>query len=306
MKRFILKSLFVFLPFIIIFSSACFVLSKYKYKVIPFICSVSFDSKIYELKQRHFETIDNIAVGSSMTLNNLNTEVFLKYINNESFYNVSSWGQGIKFDRDVIMILVARYSPKRIIMVTSASDFHDDALDNKKSIKTYLYTDLLDIPFMTINKINTQFYDSDEDYMNCKNAVNDYTNLRYDDCGGIELNVYGDNISTERWNSTSPFRFDRKNDSYKSLIEICKYLKSQNVDLLFVNTPTRQHYYCNNYKDVEKHIQLCDSIVSSYGFFYSNEMSFEQYQDSLFADCSHLNVEGAKMLTNAFCKKYFD
>ncbi|MDO5342768.1 MAG: hypothetical protein Q4F69_10015 [Bacteroidia bacterium] len=302
MKKFIIKTIFVILPYLLCFSFLC----KYRYQIVPFESSISFDSKIYDLKNKNFKTIDNIAVGSSMTLNNLNTTTLMKYLKNETYYNVSSWGQDINVDYEMIKILTHRYSPHRIIMVTCANDFYCDNLDCKNSVKNYLSKDYLDIPYMMIYKINSKFYDSDEDYRNCRNATDDYTNLNYDECGGIELKVYGDNISSKRWNTTSTFNFAKDKECYESLIKICEYLKSENIDLLLINTPVRRHYYCNNYDDVEKHVLLCDSIVKSYGFFYSNEIDFEKYNDSLFSDCSHLNVEGAKLFTDEFCKKYFE
>lgn len=307
MKRFIIKTVLVLIPFLVCFLIAGVFLYD-KYKIIPFDSSISFDSKIYELKNKNFESIDNIAVGSSMTLNNLNTETLMRYLNSESYYNVSSWGQSISVDYEMIKILVDRYTPHRIIMVTVCDDFdysdYSD-LDCKRSIKTYLNSDCFNIPYMAIYKIRSKFYDSDGSYRNCRNATDDYTNLNYDYCGGIELKVYDDNISSERWNHISGFEFDKRGKCYESLMKICEYLKSRNIDLVLVNTPTRRHYYSNNYNDVQKHISICDSIVKSYGFFFSNEIDFEKYNDSLFADCSHLNVEGAKLFTDEFCKKYF-
>lgn len=85
--------------------------------------------------------------------------------------------------------------------------------------------------------------------------------------------------------------------------ELCTFLKERDIDFILVNTPARLHYYGKRLDDAYKHIHYCDSIITERGQLFIDEMDFQAYPDSLFADCSHLNSLGASMLTKNVCRK---
>jgi len=148
-----------------------------------------------------------------------------------------------------------------------------------------------------------QFLNMDKKYALLQKDTLTYTNLRYDKYGGVPLDVYGDNIDSTRWNYVSDFVFEPSNPCYDALSEICKYLDDEDVTLMFINTPTRRSYYetQTNLNEVKKHINICDSIISSHHHIFLDELSFDDYPDSLFADCSHLNRKGSIFLTERIC-----
>lgn len=295
MKHFICRFLIFVFPVLLA------ILLLQSRKVIPFTSSISFDSKIYELKRKNFDTISTIAVGSSMTLNNLNSEAWVEATQDSSFYNISSWGQSIPEDCQVIRALVPIYHPSRVVIFAHCTDFHDSEIENISQIESYLRNK---------HRIGQVYFDelsiyskTGEIYSNARKDTLEYTNLKYDDFGGAPLNVHGSHIDENRWNSVASFAFSPENECYSALSDLCEYLKENNIALIFVNTPTRAHYYSVNICDAYKHIHHLDSIISNQGQIFINELDFQTYPDSLFADCSHLNREGALILTINVCNK---
>ena len=295
MRRFILKlSLFV-LPV------ALAIIIMANGKVIPFSSSISLDSKIYELKLRNFDRLETIAVGSSMTLNNLNSEVWVKETGDSSFYNISSWGQSITDDSQLIRVLVPIYHPSRVVIFAHCSDFYNSGIENISLIGAYLRHKL---QFSNVHfKVLSIYSDTEQLYSDAKKDTLEYTNLNYDAFGGVALNVYGSHIEDDRWNKTTNFVFSPDNGYYSELSDLCSYLKEQDITLIMVNTPSRFHYCSDRIDDVYKHIHHCDSILTSHGQIFINEMDFQAYPDTLFADCSHLNRHGASILTKNVCAR---
>lgn len=301
MKRFLIKCLvlsFIVGGLLCIFSS--------RYSIIPFFVSVSTDSKIYELKQRHFDTIENISMGSSMTLNNLNSEILTKHLQTDSYWNMASWGRTIGETKDMIEIMTALYHPSNIFIISYCGDFRYGSMDKCKSdVRNYLTIDnkSLNLFYMTKYQLRCRFQNEDEQYVSYISDTMTYTNLNYDPYGGCVLRVYGNDVSAERMASKSDFSFDITNQSYQDLKDMCEYLQKCGVKLYFVNSPTKNDYYTNQ-EDVNAHIRYCDSLVSYYGHCYINEMIMGKYREDTitFADPQHLNETGAKQLTTEICK----
>ena len=295
MKRFICKSLFIIFPTILV------VILVSNKRIISFTSSISFDSKIYELRQRHFDTLSTIAIGSSMTLNNLNSNEWVSATNDSSFYNISSWGQSILEDCEIIRAMVPLYHPSRVVIFSHCIDFYESHVTNLSRIVSYLkyrYSfSEAHFDALSIYSNTNQLYSSLQ-----KDSL-DYSSLNYDDFGGVPLNIQGTHVDESRWNTMADFIFSPDNICYSALSEICLYLRERNVSFVLVNTPTRSHYYSDIIDDVYKHIHHCDSIISAQGQFFIDEMDFQAYPDSLFADCSHLNRFGASLLTRSVCNR---
>lgn len=298
MKRFIGKLLFLLFPVLLV------VVLMPNRKIIPFTSSISLDSKIYELKRRDFDTISTIAVGSSMTLNNLNSDAWVRATGDSSFYNISSWGQSILEDCQIIRAIVPLYHPSRVVIFAHCTDFNESEIDNIPQIEAYLrnsyhfgkfYFDALSI-YSNTNQL----------YSDARKDTLEYTSLNYDPFGGVALNVSGSHIDENRWNSITNFVFSPDNKCYSALSELCSYLKEQNIRFVLVNTPARAHYFGDGIEDAYKHIHHCDSIISACGQIFIDELDFLEYPDSLFADCSHLNSYGAAKLTRNVCSKLSD
>lgn len=224
-----------------------------------------------------------------------------------SFYNVSAWGLQLVDDYELIKYIVERYSPNEIIIFGNLIDFVEgpSTQTNIDKAKDYLddifFNDIkLILDYGFPNNISTK-----REYLDRHFAPTELNeDLRYDEWGGVLLDVYGDDILKVRYDdclTTSP-----QDCQYDALEKIAQYLYERNIKLYYVQTPVRKHYLSEEGAEDKmlRHCEKCRMIVEKNGGYYVNFLNFQKYTDEYFADCIHLNKDGAQMLTREFVKWY--
>ena len=107
MERFIKKLLYILSVFFI--PIICFTIFWLNYYEIPpprFSENLSLNEKVRFVKQNFLkEKIDILAIGSSMTQNNLYTKTITEHFKGKKFLNLSSWSQRIDQDFHWIKII---------------------------------------------------------------------------------------------------------------------------------------------------------------------------------------------------------
>jgi hypothetical protein len=266
--------------------------------------SIGFDAKIRYVKEKKLKQIDLIAIGSSMTLNNLSSEV-IKDSLNMSFFNLASWGLRIKDINHLAINYTPIYKPKYIIVVSSIADFNNDPLE--VSINNYLNT-------------SQYFKDHFEAYFYIKNFnsiaeirsrkrelakcllvdTNDYSSLHFDKWGGVLLRMSKKSFSLKRWNDHEPFPTQSAPSQYQALISLSSFLKDQHIKFIFVQSPIKLQYVNTlaSQQAVCNHFITCKNIVERFDGIYLNFHGIKEFSnDSLFVDQYHLSSTGAKLLT---------
>lgn len=303
MKKFIYKLSIMML--IIICILTCI---SAQYKIIPFEASISFDSKVFELKKHNNIQFENIAIGSSMTLNNLSSNMLVENLSTTSFYNVSAWGQSLYQSYQILQVIVPLYKPQRIFMVTYPGDFVHKKYSSISDIKRYLSANNIftELYLMTKYKLQTKYLDEDTEYASFAQRIHNYEYLGFDAYGGVSLDIVKETLNLVRWEAQSQFQYNKHSLGYEDLSKICEYLSSNDIEFIFIMSPSRSHCYENNLDDLQMHIACCDSIINNYDKqLFINEINFEIYNDTLFADHSHLNRLGSEMFTNNVFYKYY-
>src|SRR5437764_904180 len=84
--------------------------------------SISFDAKIAELNHQKFKRVDILGLGSSMTLNNINSQIVADSLSS-NYYNISSWGLQMSDLNSLAHYYVPKFKPKYILMLSSVTDF---------------------------------------------------------------------------------------------------------------------------------------------------------------------------------------
>jgi len=133
------------------------------------------------------------------------------------------------------------------------------------------------------------------------NTKDRYWSLNFDNKGGVNVNVYKENIDSSRWSEESKFIYDSTNIQYINLDKICKYLGQKNIKYVFVQSPARKNYIKNNQKQYNLHITKVRDIIQSNNQFFIEPQNI--YNDSCFNDCIHMNILGSKKLTEEIIKK---
>ncbi|MBQ0004013.1 MAG: hypothetical protein KBT21_10820 [Treponema sp.] len=303
MKKFLIRI------FILIFliSSSVIILNAIKKPTVRCITnSLSLDAKLYDIREHNFSRVKNIALGSSMTLNNINAEVFVTKLQLKDFYNFSAWGLTICDVLNLFKIYNRLYSPEKLFVFSNTMDFATDGptiADLKlKLINAYLKPglSLFDIPVEL-------FYsypfckDNISQYEGSKNDSKKYESLKYDFSGSVPLEVYGDNKREARVNrhisQYVPTEFQ-----YQKLDELCKFCKENKIQLYFIQTPFSSKYLTDEKGGGDLyivHTNRCESICNKNNATYVNINDFLDLNDEDFADSSHLNVKNSKIFTDA-------
>lgn len=272
--------------------------------------SISYDAKIFDIKQKHLVQLDIIALGSSITMNNLNSAV-IKDSLNYSYYNFGAWGLQIGELNHLIGSYTEIYKPKYILLPSSFPDF---VLDDNNTIPTDFSPGINWTPIYYITN-----YANYRDLISRKNTINyysstpdSYTYLGYDKYGGTSLNLTN---STRR--KLIPDRlkginylinnFPDKNTAiaYRSLDSLALFLQLHKIKLIFIQSPYEDHCLKTTQKEmaVALHFKTCKSIVEKRGGIYLNFEQPNDYPDSLFADPLHLNLQGATIFTKKVAGK---
>jgi len=262
--------------------------------------SLSFNDKMHFLKEKKLDTsLGILAVGSSMTLNNIHSKSIAKYLDS-AYVNSASWGQSIADDFKMIKILAPLYKPKTIIVTSNFMDFQNEWSKIKfDRIEPYL-SDTFTLTGFDL-RYNLKNANKLQEFKQNKTL---YDYLKYDKHGGINLNANHLKIDSLRWKGR--VIGDSKLDiiQYRYLDSISNFCNSKNIDLVFVQSPFREGFY-SKLKEEQKnylndHIQKVDSIVSLYNQQFIDTSSSRPWPDSLFADYSHLNAKGAQLFTSLF------
>ena len=266
--------------------------------------SISFDAKILYLEEKKVGQTDLMAIGSSITLNDLSSKVIKDSIA-ASYFNFSCWGLQINDTKRLLISYLPKYQPKYVIICSSLPDFTTGG--NLESIENYLNTgDYFKAHFKEYFYIKN--YSSFLDIVTRKqeyskhrySTKDDYASLNFDEYGAALLDISPANRSSERWNETGGFPTNYTNQQYTELTSLSQLLKDNHVSLIFIQTPIRSAYINTSYcqQIVNTHFDRCKAIVEQHGGVYLNFHDTRVFaNDAMFVDQFHLSEAGAMLFT---------
>ena len=273
--------------------------------LIRFTNSISFDAKIYETRRLEEENFDYLAIGSSMNLNNLNSQVLKSYLDtrNETFYNFASWGTTLSDNQLWLDILLEKYNPKGVIMFSSMEDFDGEIKPiDKEDVSHYIGGRMQSSFYLKYGVFADLTYINE--YLELKGDTSSYDSLHFDENGGVNLTVYGDSVEKNRWEKPFSEVYEQDNIHYDALHTISQSLKDKGIDFYFVQMPSRPNYVAEeSAKDIlNQHVQTCEAILNETGQHYYNGIDYDLVSDFYFSDYTHMNVEGSMLMTDLFIK----
>ena len=307
MKKFILKSCVYLIGVTMIFSMIILLMDKNKMNFNQVSNSVSLNRKIDFIKKGAF-TPKILSVGSSMNLNNLNSEIIKNNLNisNKEYLNVSSWGTTVSEDYFLLKTFLLHFNKVESVFYTiNFNSFQELEMNNRvfidyKLLEKYLNNNSFFSGFSLKTSTFYRFF-SDYRYVSFLSDSLFYTSLKYDSSGGVNLPTNNFRIIPERFRNFPKNELDKKKISYlDSIIDLC--LKKK-IDLNIILSPVRTKLIeasSNQEKNdfIKKKNDLSNLLKSKGIFFYDSNT--ETYPDHLFADGSHLLDEGSKKLTQDF------
>ncbi|MFM7021850.1 MAG: hypothetical protein ACKOXB_02645 [Flavobacteriales bacterium] len=263
--------------------------------------SDSFNDKISYLSKR--TAARNIALGSSLSLENLNSQSIIHYIGSTDYINTASWGMTMKEDFILLKGYCNRAIPSRIFMSSDIVDFQlrsfeideqdmNNLLQSKKLAWLYLkHPDFRD------------YLETSNLYRDRKSTDTIKETLKYDDYGAILYPYeyfHTPKLNVEAFIKGAPIP---KEPMYQFLDSICAFSSRNNIKIYFFQNPlcesytavARQKYYRDHARRVAK-------ILQSHNHFYLDPND-TTWADSLFMDGMHLNEKGSKLYTDYCLRK---
>jgi len=308
MKEFLKKILLFF----ILLCTGILIVSIYLYRIggndLPapeFSNSISFNEKIDFIRDRDLSQIRCIALGSSMTLNNIDSKIMKKYIG-DSFLNLGSWGFKIS-DSERFLNEMTEQLPNlnTVVISTSFMDFSDEIrnievdysmirffLKYKSDIAMYLYAG--DLKYL---------FENAKSNLLIKQNINSYRNLDFDSLGGAVLEIDDDHIDMTRWNKNiTDFNVSEKELS--SLRNLIDFLAARNIRTAVSVPPQRSGLTdVHNLEQIKRTLIIMQSVVEESGGIFINSFEYGSWSDSLFVDYAHLNRTGAAQYSEIIAKK---
>lgn len=268
----------------------------------PVTGSLSFDEKLFFISEaRKVGDIDVLAVGSSMTVNNLSSQPIADRVS-KKFINFSSWGLTIEQTAYFVEFLVPLYKPKMVIIISSPMDFYDSnrssALFDKNEVKRYL---LNNETFQPYSKHFDPIYlfESSRNIKLQRSTNNIYESLMFDSYGGVLLDMNQSDINKQRWETRiDPSRLDPK--AYAALERLALFLKQNKVTFVMAQPPIRHAAVDGILPLLNQHWQKIQEISSNSPFYFINMHDQLNLSDDYFVDYAHLNYKGADIFTRRF------
>jgi hypothetical protein len=239
-----------------------------------------------------------LAIGSSMSLCNINSQLVTEKFQTTSYLNYSSWGLNMFDIYRILKIISEQQTPSTLIISSNMMDFYDNDKKFEQEVVSKFLTSKFTLRYH-LNNLNVNYYlENLKQSRNYKNNKN-YQSLKYDQYGGIEFNSNHFNVHKDRWNDSAISK-DRNEKKYSYLDSISHFCNENKIKLLFFQSPYRKEIAQKiNSTLLQNHIAKVKYILSkrTHDFIDATQIPWE---DSLFVDATHFNSNGAEKYTK-FC-----
>jgi hypothetical protein len=272
----------------------------------PFTGSISFDEKAVWLSKHLSEPCDILAIGSSMTVNNLDSSVFVDH----SFINASSWGMKIQQTDFFLETLLGYLSPKTVIVITAAIDFERDyrgreIFDQKKLTRFFDDGNLFRTHLQYISAM--YLLESIGSVTRDRVGRQTYYSLDFDAGGSVPIDLDSEDFErlTDRWEKPVAQEEAIDEANYIGLATMAKRCRERGIQFIFVQPPIREDILTEKDREflTKRHwprlSQICQDADASFHNFHGTL----HLKEADFADSTHLNRQGAQKLSQEILKR---
>lgn len=288
-----------------------------------FIASLSFDEKARFFKEIKPEQPQMIALGSSVTMNHLDSTLLTNLDNRPTkFVNFATYGLQLPEFKNLAQFSTRLLGkPDTLLVVSSPVDFTVCTPSEIEKAQFYVsFKDLKQDDVITYVRSNmpTSFYHAKYRTLwrmldpklimqvrDLRNRRNTLESLQFDAGGSVLLNVSKDSVSANRWEGIgwgeTIDKLEPSNACYQSLQDFAEYAKQEGMQLVFVNSPIRKAFLDRFDPQGERmafHRKQLATILKNSGFtLLDAQQDLSTLSDEFYADAMHLNQNGAQRLT---------
>ena len=271
---------------------------------VPLTGSISFNEKAELLRRDRHMPIDVLAVGSSMTLDNLDGQIVKEHLPGDAnLFNAGSFGLKISQSAHLAQLILRKRNPAAVIMVTGPEDFtvnqqagldYDDG-DFER------FTDGGFYPWFVARHFDMAYYRSGMKEIRLdRRSRRDYGSLAFDKYGGVLLNIHFPHVNMVRWNARADLIHSDPTewDAFESFAE---FLHQRKISFYVAQSPLRKAPVNAEMASLMKaRCARLARIVEAHGGAFFDGFDHCPLDDSYFADYAHLNAQGADKFTTAF------
>ena len=305
-----LKTLFSIL-FIILFTIYIYTYNYATKYAIPLLHTISIDAKFQFIRDmNNKDKIDTLVLGSSIGLNNVQGVVLEETSTKvQHVLNLSGFGLYTLQIEQLLELRSLFPNLKRVIYSAQFPDFSLATLFEEYDvnfIKKYIeqgknsvnlqYAFYAFKNFLTISQHDREW---EKKYLNNKR----FYFLDFDHTGSAPLNIYGDDIVKERWET--PHRNHPIKENYQALWRMVNKIEKEGINFYFIIQPYRTPLlkkYPNVYKTLDAFAKKSSEIILPDHGKILNLHKQLQLTDDYFADRSHLNSKGSRKSAEAIAK----
>ena len=269
--------------------------------------NLALNEKLAFTKKHFGAGADVLAIGSSMALNNLSSNVVMEHFGAVSYVNTGAWGVGALEWAMLGPVLADRLKPSTVIVPSNLMDFRkaDPGLAADSSgIANYL--DATCEPWSYLRHWDAPYYLRQME--SNRTRYTDPANYEYfgvDAHGGATLVVPKDRIIMERFNAPPPEGAELDEVRYAAFNRFAGDLEERGIRLVLMQCAYRNGVRTSiNDALQEKHVARLRALLEPMGHVVVDANS-RRWLDDLYVDSSHLGPEGAEAMTR-YCLDQLD
>jgi hypothetical protein len=258
--------------------------------------NLCFDEKALFLHNRPDKQCDVLVIGSSMALNNVESQSLLKHLPaGTRLLNAGAWNMKIGQTRALLECLLGVYRPRIVILVCGPMDFYGTPWQSQffdaSEVKQFINGSSYWIPVL-LRHFDLRYYVKwSFSILESRTSRKDYFSVMFDAWGGIPLEISFPQVNERRWNlKVDPEELDPS--QYEELARLADVVRSKGLNLICIQPPMRRGSVpVGDTAAVDEHWRRMETILSSRGFRLWNLHAIG-LSDEYFADYSHLNEKG--------------
>jgi hypothetical protein len=264
--------------------------------------STLFDRKMSWLQQRPTIQPKFIVVGSSTALYGIRSAQMVRTLP-LTYYNISAPLLNVASSLMIVQSVVRDYHPKYVMVGSNLGDFC------RQTDSTYLaYTEASRFVKWELPEL---FYCLDYHSIHQILYRKLKVNWLFFDAWGGGIKIYNRELMEMRLAENpgaylGQLAFDQQHQKihYQALDSMSRWLREQHVQMIFVQCPIRGSNLADTsvLAQVERHIEICDSIVEANGGIFLNHCNAVVGRDSLFFDPVHLWPPGGDIFTDSLVR----
>jgi hypothetical protein len=269
-----------------------------------FTGNASFDQKLLFIKRQNFgDTPLSIVAGSSMALNNLDADE-LEKSEGIRYLNAGAWGLSLAQTAEFMSVLESRFKVKELTLSVQFFELADGRpmthLISGEDFRGYL-SDYNRITQATLGD-TVDAWTTKLEWSTTYGNPHKYTYLGFTETGSVLLYIRKREIDPTRWHPREEYSTSCR-QCIAPLTNACTSARLHNTPF-FVILPPLTHYIRAVRPDVrelyeDRRQRLAAAVTDCGGRLFDADL-YADFEDSCFADFSHLNAEGNRRMTQLF------